>query len=926
MPSRCGFFREKPLLAPLLISALLTGSGVARADSDVGRKTSAPDPSQEELLEKQRDLASRRAAWNALFRRDSSGRVLSENRLRALERACELPVDPSMLPSAAGGPRSGVSVSGALTFAGRTWQSIGPRSALAKTTSNRAWGNVAGRISGLAIHPNDPSIVLLASATGGIWKSTDSGDSWRPVSDGAPSLAVSSVAFAPSNPSIAFAATGEVDNAGGETFPAQSLGTYLGAGLLRSGDGGETWSRVDLDLPANAVLSRVLVHPSDPQRVLVGIYLYHQIAANTFSSGGIYRSTDGGVHFTQTFNHRISDLVQDPADASRVYLGAGRCPTCPASGVHVSTDFGQTWNPSLTPANPAAGFTSPSGRIRLGATRVSGATILYASVLDADNQHTKAGIYRSPDGGVTWVKKTVATSMCPGPPGLNQCSYDHWIGPAAGSDSTVFFGSIDLYKSSDGAGSWVKLTDNYNGQGIAVPVHPDQHAGVVSPFAPNTIYFANDGGLYRSTDAGQTFQNLNATLTLAQFNGVALHPDDPEFAIGGTQDNGNLRYTGQAQWTDRTSGDGGFNLIRRDSPAQILSGHYFAYMVASSDGGTNYRNVTACGALMDCDSDDPLDPMAFYPPVQAAPSPAGTVFLATNRMWSNPSFGGDPAAWTPRSSASILETEGDVFTALEVLGDGSGPIWAGSVLEGVFFSNDGGATFEKRNSGLPAAIVSKIVAVTGDGRSAYVTFGGFLGLPSRHVFRTSDGGFTWANISGNLPDVPITTLAIDPADPTDIFVGSDVGVFRSVNGGATWTSFNEGLPNASITDLRFHRFTGDLYAATYGRGIFRIKAPALAPLADFAASPSLLVAGQPILFVDTSANAPTSWLWNFGDPASGGANSSTEKNPKHTFSAPGTYIVSLTATNAAGSNQAIKTIAVQAGGSCVRCKRVVPFH
>src|SRR5206468_162431 len=151
---------------------------------------------------------------------------------------------------------------------------------------------------------------------------------------------------------------------------------------------------------------------------------------------------------------------------------------------------------------------------------------------------------------------------------------------------------------------------------------------------------------------------------------------------------------------------------------------------------------------------------------------------------------------------------------------------------------------------------------------------------------------------------PITAIAIDPSDPNDLFVGSDVGVFRSVTGGANWVSFNEGLPGASVYALAFHPATNDLWAATYGRGMFRILAVSLAsPAADFTASPSRLTAGVPVLFVDTSTNSPTSWSWNFGDPGSGPANVSAMKNPAHTFAAPGVYTVTLTAANSSGSNQ-----------------------
>src|SRR5262249_18675802 len=149
---------------------------------------------------------------------------------------------------------------------------------------------------------------------------------------------------------------------------------------------------------------------------------------------------------------------------------------------------------------------------------------------DINSSHVGGGIFRSPDGGMTWQKKSVDATMCPST-GLNQCWYDHWIQPSPQDSATVYFGSIPLYKSTDGASTWSKLTDPYNRNGKAVFVHPDQHFGAVSATS-DTVYFCSDGGLWRSRDGGQTFENLNATLTLAQFNSVALHPTNPEFAIG----------------------------------------------------------------------------------------------------------------------------------------------------------------------------------------------------------------------------------------------------------------------------------------------------------------------------------------------------------------------------------------------------------
>jgi photosystem II stability/assembly factor-like uncharacterized protein len=779
-----------------------------------------------------RDHPAERAEWNAMLRRDRDGRVLSENRLKALRQACEMPVDPSMATAPTGTfVRSdvGPSVPASATFAGTAWQSLGPLPMQSYASNpNRKYGNVGGRVDAIAIHPTNPSIILIGSATGGIWKSTDGAQTWRPVSDYAPALAISQVAFSPANPSIVYAATGEADMGTSDSTLSGSLGTYLGGGLLKSMDGGETWFRVDTNLPPDAIISRVVPHPTDVQRVAVGVFRSPNYSTGAFKLGGVYRSNDGGASFTNTYSHRVVDLVQDPNLPDRLFLSTGLCANCLTNGVLVSSDFGASWQPT------SLVFSATLDNVKLGISRTNPA-VLYASVLATDITHSgspNAGIYLSQNGGTTWQKKSVDPCMCPasgsscGENGNNQCWYDHFIAPDPLNPSTVYFGSVSLYKSTDSGASWVRQVDVYPAKGVAT-LHPDQHTGVFD--GSGALLIGNDGGVYRSYDGANTFENLNATLNVSQFQQLGLHPTNPEFAMGGTQDNGSQRYTGSLAWSDRIQGDGGFVFIRKDNPLEGLAAHYYAYLKHSTDGAGTFSDVTDCTNLMDCDSDTNRETMAFYPPAASAPTAPGTVFLGTNRIWYNPTFGADPSKWSPLTENPIATSYGDFLTAIGVSTDENGAIWAGSWIGAVYFSPPGQTKFRFVGNALPIAVVTQILSVSVDGRSAYATFAGYLGSPSQHVFRTTDGGATWTNISSNLPDVPVLTMAIDPNDPTDLFIGTDVGVFRSTNAGASWSSFNAGLPNVPVYDLKFHAGTKDLWAATYGRGVWRVKAGSTIP-------------------------------------------------------------------------------------------------
>jgi PKD repeat protein len=840
-----------------------------------------------------------------MLRRDSEGRVLSENRLKALDATCQMPVDPSMAQAPAGSftrSAAGPSVRSTYTFGGTTWQSLGPQPMQSYTgIPTRQNGNVAGRVDAIAIKPNDPSTILIGTATGGIWKSTDAGNTWRPVSDFAPSLAISSIAFAASNPSVVYAATGEADGA----FSANSgLGIYFGSGLLKSIDSGDSWTRVDVNLPTNSIISRVLVQRTNEQNVLIGIY------AGAPATRGAYRSTDGGVHFTRTFSESsVSDLAADPNDPSRVYLAAGSylgsstCNGCAVYGVLGSIDFGQSW--LTTPLSTS----SELGPVRIGVSKTN-PTVIYASILAAsDNSHSGlGGIFVSTDAGVHWQQRATDSSMCPTKASgeNNQCWYDHVIAPDLASPSTVYFGSISLYRSLDTGATWAK-DDVYSTQYVAT-IHSDQHAVAFSP--NGTIYIGNDGGVYKTGDGGATFQNLNSSLNVAQFQSLALHPSNANIALGGTQDNGTARYSGSPLWSQRIAGDGGLALIKSNDASQALTAHFKSYLEYSSNGGVDFADATPYGTALDPTSDSP-DPIAFFPPAVATPGAPVTVFLGTNRVWQNDTFGSKPSAWVALTPGSILFRSGDVITSIAAASDANGALWVGSRSGEVRYAAVGSTTFNLRNSGLPTAPVTRVVSVTSDGRGAYATFGGYLGLPSKHVFRTNDAGVTWTNVSNNLPDVPILDIKLDPTDPNDLFLASDVGVFRSTNGGASWATFNTGLPNVPVYQLAFHPVTSDLWAATYGRGVWRVTNPVNAgPTANFTFSPGSPTAGQTIQFNDTSTGSPTSWLWDFGD-----ASAATSQNASHAFATAGTFPVKLTASNSGGSSSVTKNVVVASGGA-----------
>ena len=366
------------------------------------------------------------------------------------------------------------------------WWSLGPRPIL-----NEAWsGNddASGRVVDIAIHPVDPDIAYVASASGGIWKTVDEGAAWTPLTDELPILNHGCVAIDPTNPETIYVGTGEYTT------------WTTGDGVFRSADGGSTWERIATTEQVGTQCSSLIVDPSDPQRI------------HLTGNDGYVRSDDGGSTWVNRLPDAASDLIMHPQDPSILYLGRH------GQGVYRSTDGGGNWA-KLSNGLPASGIS----RIIL-AIAPSNPNRLYAAI-NASNAQVK-GMYRSSNGGNTWSRVNGYTF--PGP----QAWYDLAVIVDPEDEDTVYFGDTPLYRSTDGGVTRDYITTAPGGG----TVHVDIHALTFGP--DGALWVGCDGGMWKSTDRAATWTNLNATLNVTQFYNIALNPLDPAQVIGGTQDNG----------------------------------------------------------------------------------------------------------------------------------------------------------------------------------------------------------------------------------------------------------------------------------------------------------------------------------------------------------------------------------------------------
>ena len=638
------------------------------------------------------------------------------------------------------------------------WQPLGPR-----PITDEYWSGsdlASGRVVSIAPHPTDADIIYIASASGGVWKTVDSGVTWQALTDELPNLNHGCVALDKQAPDTVYVGTGEYQtNSGGD-------------GVFKSTDGGSSWARVATVAQVGSNCSKMVVNPSNSQIVHWG------------GTGGYVRSVDGGSTWTRILTGNVSDLAVDPAAPQNVYVARQ------STGIFKSTDSGASFT-QLTTDLPTAGI----GRILIAIAPSSPSTV-YAAILSGNSLQ---GLYRSTNGGANWTRKA-NTPNFPSPQG----SYDCFIGVSPSNPDTVYAGGVfpsyavaGVIKTTNGGDSWTDVTvGTLGGQ-----LHPDQH--VVAFDADGRVWVGNDGGVWYSADSGLSWVNTNDTLSVTQNYAIALHPSDPNQVMGGTQDNGTVaRDLGTEDWPQILSGDGGYLAYDFNSPTR----RYVTYV-----GLDTYRLDGA--TITDITGPWSGDSRNFIAPLVMDPNNATTLLGGTNRVWRTTDAHAG-ATWTALSSNFP-----GTINALAVAQGASNTIYAGNSQGDVFVSTDA-VNWPNRSVGLPTAGISDIQIDPSDSGRAYI---GYFSTSGGRVWRTTDFGVTWQNLTGTLPaGVSAKAIEIDWRPATDvIYVGTGSGLYWSKDEGATWSRDGADLPNVNIGDLLLDEVSNFLYAGTYGRGVFR---------------------------------------------------------------------------------------------------------
>jgi photosystem II stability/assembly factor-like uncharacterized protein len=692
------------------------------------------------------------------------------------------------------------------------WVSIGP-------TFVNSPNHGIGRINRIAFHPTNQNKLYLASASGGLWISDNAGASWDCYTDGIPNLCLSGVAVDHNSPNIIYILTGDADSYFGGARGQFKYGK-ASTGVLKSYDGGNTWQKTGLEwLETDQVLGyKLIMHPTNSSILLVA------------TNEGIYRTTNGGASWTNLeSNTDFFDIEFKPGNPSVVYA-SGRINGTYNDSILVSKSInaGQSFYRTFikkTELNAEGG--SSMNRSSLAVTPANNNYVYLLCGPATDSLGEFHGVFRSTDEGENFSNRATTPNILGrssiGADGEDQENYDLAIAVSPTNANSILTGGIALWRSSNGGITYTYGDPYVNSSSY---YHGDIHDIVYHPLNNAIVFMCSDGGLYRSNDNGNNWYHLNQGLQVTQYYKIATNPLSggtlENIMIGGTQDNGtNLRSSaGGSTFTMIFGSDGMDCTIDPDNTSTYIVSTQNGNFYRSTNNGTSFEficdedylrdqwniNVTSswCTPLAEVTGNNFTYYLGYSSLIRAAK--IGSTYFFTPISGSGKSF-----VKTSRTNANYV-----------FWGDNNVDDYPSNRNQ-VRKSTDGGATTEiiisQFNSDGARKITDLAFVPTNPDR-IWITYGGYI--DTLKVKYSSNGGITWNNITGSLPNVPINCIVYDASSGTNngIYIGTDIGVFYRNNTLGDWIPFSNNLPVVEITDLEIHDALGLLRAGTYGRGIW----------------------------------------------------------------------------------------------------------
>jgi len=657
-----------------------------------------------------------------------------------------------------------------------SWSFVGP----ASTTLNNPSANFLGlgRVDRIAFHPTNANIFYVGTPAGGLWKTTDGGNNWSALSNFIPSLGISGIVVDHSNPNNIYVLTGDGDSDLPDYFVKDAGYLQLSVGVLVSHDAGETWEQTNKLYDGDYTGFRLVQDPVNANTLLAA------------TSKGIYRTTDGGDNWVNTYVGRFFDIEFKPGNSSRVYASG-------TPGFRYSTDNGETW---LADANFDHDLCVEK-RIELAVTPDAGNKVfLLAGPKLSGN--TFCGFYVSADSGFNFTRLCNSPNIFGDENGEgDQSDYDMGLAVAPTYDKYIIAAGLITYKSTDGGNNFVyKTTYSESGGNY---IHPDIHAVEFNPLN-GYLYALGDGGIYVSTDNGETYSDIYSGLNTSQFYGLDDYDAYQYALLAGCQDNGvKYRITNTLDYDHIGGGDGAdviINYTDFNKGYAVINNYLFIYTNFTTSNPTYYEFPT------------------FFPEIELNSSNPDMMYAGYSRLveFFNGIYvgfmgeAGIRGAWAlktcPSNSSRIYAAGGEYFH--DQYGD-------------MFVSSNSGVDWStiSDNTGFPSSYqrISDIGVESDYSAHVWVTFSGYW--DGVKVYYSDNSGNNWYDKSYDLPNIPIWTIEVD--GDGNAYVGTDYGVFYLENGATNWEPFYNGLPNVPVTELALNETSGILHAATFGRGIWK---------------------------------------------------------------------------------------------------------
>jgi photosystem II stability/assembly factor-like uncharacterized protein len=708
-----------------------------------------------------------------------------------------------------------------------------------KSFSFRAVGPARqnGRILHVIVNEKDPYTFYLAPSTGGLWKTVNNGTTLTSVLPNQSMVPIGHAAMAPSDPNVLWVGTGDA---------ASGRIPLRGFGVWKSTDAGNTWTHMGLTETRH--IGCITIHPKDPNTVYVAAVGYH-FSFN--AERGLYKTRDGGKTWEQVLfisdKVGVVDVVIDPQNPNTVFAATydkQRIPWNfdeggPETAIYRSKDAGKTWK------RLAGGL--PSGKLaRVGlAVYPKNPRIVYAVI---DNQNTRpaaAGevaapsgrqgatrgrpiggeVYRSEDGGDTWVKMNSEKESIGGG------KWYGWIYIDPNDDKVIYVPNVSFYRSTDGGKTWGKSGP----ENIARSFHVDYHAFWIDQRNSNHLILGSDGGLAVSYDSGKTWDVFDH-LPLAQYYAIGVDMEEPYNIYGGLQDNGSVKIPSNGSsgeitrddWRSVGGGDGMVNVVDPEDSRWLYN---------ESQNGTIQRVDQKTGTSRSIRPTRPKEKPAlrfnWTAPIALSPHNSRILYMGAQVVFRSLNRGDSWQEISPDLTTNDPEKlKGNIeFCTLTSIAESPitpGIIWAGTDDGKVQVTQNAGTTWTDTTASLDAAgappdyFVTRVFPSYHKEGTAYVTKAGWhRDVYKPYVFKTEDFGKSWTSVTGNLPEGTVYVVAEDRKNPSLLFVGTEMGVYATLDGGKDWAPFGSNLPpNALVDDLLIHPRDNDLVVATHGRGLF----------------------------------------------------------------------------------------------------------